>query len=788
MEPSQERSLKGGTESVDLTKPNIPRLASRKIPWQLIVVFVLLATGLFTLSRILYSVQIKHARVYKEDELAALADLDSHQVAGWREGLLTLAIAYSEDPAHARLTQDLIEGRNTGPTSQAIFDGLSGLRKKFYFEWATLVLPGGKVVLKVPVSADVRSTPESIRMGHEVWQTKKAGLGTIVFDETTRSRSLDLFIPVLAQKGQDLEPIALLRLNFDPAKSLDPILKTLPVRSPTSEVLLLERSGEDFLALAAPRLRESAALPLRLPMRDLRRPASKDFLGEGGFVEGKDYRGENILGFVEPVPDSPWFVMAKFDLGELTTKMISQYWILVGIAGAFVLVCGVLLCLFWRKTLAAQDAAERGKWDQANKNMDEFVQLMIDIMPNPAFFKDTRGVYQGTNSAFEKLLGLSRNDIIGKVIGDIAPAEIVQKHQEHDESLLAAPSHQVYEAPLQAWDGEHHVIFIKSTYKRPDGTIAGIIGILKDITQRLRSEEEIEQLRKFSDSTVQTMTEGLILTDSEGRFTFANQAAANMLGITPSEMVGREGLSFVPTDQHPIVRQADEKRLKGISDRYELVFMHKDGTRRTLLVSGGPRVQGARFGGTMAVLTDITDRKHMEEEILALSLRDDLTTLYNRRGFMTLAEQQLRTASRLKKKVALIYMDVDDLKKINDSSGHKTGDRALSEVAFILKKSFRDSDIVGRLGGDEFSVLAMESTDMNVEVLIRRLEEKLALFNLRSSAEAGFSLSVSTGVFVREPEQPATVEEMLSQADHLMYEQKRSKKGGEPGKPPGSSK
>jgi diguanylate cyclase (GGDEF)-like protein len=247
-------------------------------------------------------------------------------------------------------------------------------------------------------------------------------------------------------------------------------------------------------------------------------------------------------------------------------------------------------------------------------------------------------------------------------------------------------------------------------------------------------------------------------------------------------------MSFVPKDQQAIVRRADEKRSKGISDRYELVFLHKDGSRRTFLVSGGPRVQGAQFGGTMAVLTDITDRKHMEEEIRALSLRDELTTLYNRRGFMTLAEQQLKTATRMKKKITLLYLDVDNLKRINDTGGHKMGDRALVEIAFILKKSFREADIIGRLGGDEFSVLAMETTRMNVDILSTRLLEKLDLFNARSSAEVGFTLSVSIGIYSREPEYPDTVEEMISRADLLMYEQKRSKKGADPKKPPGPSK
>jgi len=488
---------------------------------------------------------------------------------------------------------------------------------------------------------------------------------------------------------------------------------------------------------------------------------------------------------------TPWQLLAVLFIlaAGLVAALLAPRRFLPFIAGPFILLCGALLVLLWRLAVSTHEAMQRTKWDEANRNMDEFMRHMINIMPNPAFFKDTRGIYQGTNPAFEKLLGLSKKEILGKTIGDVAPDAIAAQHQEHDQALLADPGHQVYEAPLKAWDGEHHVIFIKSTYQRPDGTIGGIIGILKDMTQRLRAEEELDQLRRFSDSTVQTMTEGLVLTDSEGRFSFVNPAAAQVLGYAPPEMVDRDVLSFVPKDQHPIVRREDEKRAKGISDRYELIFLHKDGSRRTLLVSGGPRIQGVQFGGTLAVLTDITDRKAMEEEIKALSLRDELTTLYNRRGFLTLAEQQLKTANRLKKKVALLYLDMDNLKRINDSGGHKLGDRALTEIAFLLKKSFREADIVGRLGGDEFAVLAMETTgSLDAAVLVKRLRDKLDFFNARSSAEAGFSLSISVGVFSRDPDEPATVEEMLSRADMLMYEEKRAKKKGGPDKPSGPSK
>ena len=185
---------------------------------------------------------------------------------------------------------------------------------------------------------------------------------------------------------------------------------------------------------------------------------------------------------------------------------------------------------------------------------------------------------------------------------------------------------------------------------------------------------------------------------------------------------------------------------------------------------------------------DIAERKQMEEKIRSLSLHDELTSLFNRRGFMTLAAHALKTATRLRKKVALIYLDVDNLKKINDTGGHKTGDRALVEIGFILKKTFRESDIIGRLGGDEFAVLAMESNTIDAAALTRRLQERIDLFNARSAAEAGFTLSASMGATTREPDRPEEVAEMLSRADLLMYEQKRSRKAGAAVKPPGPSK
>ncbi len=765
-----------------------PRSLYRKIPWPLVVAFILLSAGLFTISRVFYVLQVRHARAFKESELTTLAAMKSAQLAQWRKEQMTFAAAIADNKINAVRAKILAEDPAAEPARTDFLAGFAGLRKVLHFAKAALLLPRGRTLLVYPEGAEFTSTPESLRLGHEAWQSREPLIGTVDTDGAPGTRWVDLMVPLL-DKGPGMSgPVGLLRISFDAAAVLDPILAEGPSPRGTEEVLLIERRENELVHLSRPRLHEAPAPPGPLPVSGFRRPASKQALGEEGLVEGKDYRGRDVFMFIAAVPGSTWLLGAKLDAADLTAGMTTAYMTLLGIAGMLVLLCGALIWIFCRRNQAALEAAERSKWDAANRNMDDLIRQMISVMPNPAFFKDVEGRYQGANPAFEKLLGLAGKELIGKTLADVAPGPLVELHESHDRDLLADPGHRVYEAPLQAPDGEHHVIFIKMTCRRPDGTVGGIIGILKDITQRLRAEEELDQLRKFSDSTVQTMTEGLVLTDSDGKFSFVNPAAARMLGYAPGDLVDQEVASFLPKDQHAKLRRVDEERTKGVSGRYELAFLHKDGSRRTFLVSGGPRVQGAEFGGTLAVLTDITERKAMEEEIKALSLHDELTTLLNRRGFLTLAEQQLKTASRMKKRIALLYLDVDDLKRINDTGGHKLGDRALTEVAFNLKKSFRESDIVARMGGDEFSVLAMESTRMDADALVGRLEEKLAFFNDRSSAEAGFRLSVSVGVFTREPDQPATIEEMLSRADLLMYERKRARKGGSAGKPPGPSK
>jgi diguanylate cyclase (GGDEF)-like protein len=160
----------------------------------------------------------------------------------------------------------------------------------------------------------------------------------------------------------------------------------------------------------------------------------------------------------------------------------------------------------------------------------------------------------------------------------------------------------------------------------------------------------------------------------------------------------------------------------------------------------------------------------LQAELGNLALTDELTGLYNRRGFMALAERQLKLGRRSGREMMLFVMDVDSLKQINDSFGHFEGDRALKRTADALEETFRDSDVVARLGGDEFAVLAIEAAGHSEATIKTRLFECLKSI---SAEHFPYEISLSLGVARFDPRNSASIGELMAKADQAMYEQKR---------------
>lgn len=190
-----------------------------------------------------------------------------------------------------------------------------------------------------------------------------------------------------------------------------------------------------------------------------------------------------------------------------------------------------------------------------------------------------------------------------------------------------------------------------------------------------------------------------------------------------------------------------------------------------LLKSDHPDTQTMRVATHPAVWGAVKQAL-LDRELRYLALTDDLTCLFNRRGFFAAATQQLKLAQRKGQNLLLLFCDVDNLKKINDAYGHHEGDLALIRTADALEKSLRGSDILSRLGGDEFVALASETSDQTQEIILHRLDKNL---KKSGATESRYDLSLCVGVARFDPKRAITLGELMVRADQDMYEQKRNK-------------
>ena len=190
--------------------------------------------------------------------------------------------------------------------------------------------------------------------------------------------------------------------------------------------------------------------------------------------------------------------------------------------------------------------------------------------------------------------------------------------------------------------------------------------------------------------------------------------------------------------------------------------------------SGGPELGDARSRQVsellMRAVRCAAKQYMLQAELGNLALTDDLTGLYNRRGFMAMAERQMRLGRRTGRGMILFMMDVDSLKQINDSFGHSEGDRALKHTAEVLEETFRDSDVIARLGGDEFAVLAIEAAGHSERTIQTRLFDGLKSI---SAEQFPYELSLSLGFARFDPRNCTSLEELMAKADQAMYEHKR---------------
>ncbi len=408
------------------------------------------------------------------------------------------------------------------------------------------------------------------------------------------------------------------------------------------------------------------------------------------------------------------------------------------------------------------------------KSAERLFRTLADHSPAGVYIVQD-GVFRFANPYFQRITGIEGKEVGGLSSMSFVPFEERVRLKERAVSMLRGESSSAYEYPVFDRTGHLHWILESVTSIHFEGRRAAL-GTFIEITELKKAE----RLLKESEERYRVLTERspvgvYVLQDSI--FRFVNPAFADIYGYDADEMVGRLGFrDTVSIDERADVLQAIDGLMKGAGEavRKEFRIRQKGGTTRSVEMRGAP----VTFEGRPAVLgtlIDITDRKDLEDRLKVLSMIDELTGIQNRRGFMTLAEQQIRAATRGRREMLLFYIDLDDMKQINDKYGHNEGDKALAGLALILRQSFREADIIGRMGGDEFAVLAIDAGEEAAVMFEARIERNIGIYNRKGKRL--YELHVSMGYAYFDPHSPRTLDELIGRADQLMYLQKRGKCG-----------
>jgi diguanylate cyclase (GGDEF)-like protein/PAS domain S-box-containing protein len=387
------------------------------------------------------------------------------------------------------------------------------------------------------------------------------------------------------------------------------------------------------------------------------------------------------------------------------------------------------------------------------------------------------GLIASWNKGAQQIYGYTSSEIISQPITLLVPFE---RHPEVRAILERIKRGEVIKHYESVWICKDkraiHISLTVSPIKDSKGNVTGASLIARDITEQKQAEEAQRESEARYKQLVEHASDLIYQTDAEGYFTYANPAVGAVLSYSQEEFQRMHYLDVI----HPEHRKEAERfyarqLFKKIPETYyEFLAVGKDGTAVWLGQHVRILLAKEEVDGFQAVARDITKRKQGEERLYELSLTDDLTGLYNRRGFIALAEKQLELAKRKSiNELVLFYADMDNLKTINDRFGHEEGSEAIKNIADILKKTFRGADIIARLGGDEFTILGADISPTSEEILKTRLEKNICQYNERG--DCLYELSLSLGVVRIDTASEDSIREWLIKADDAMYKDKRNK-------------
>ncbi|HTO76461.1 MAG TPA: EAL domain-containing protein [Thermoanaerobaculia bacterium] len=421
----------------------------------------------------------------------------------------------------------------------------------------------------------------------------------------------------------------------------------------------------------------------------------------------------------------------------------------------------------------ARTIEERESVERQLRDVNHFTSAIIEGAGEGIVVYDRSFRYVVWNRFMEELTGMPARHVLGHSALQLFPhfrdqgiAPLLEKALAGEKVTSHSYQFQIPQTGKSGW--------VSATYgpnRDAAGAITGVIGVVRDVTQEKRSKEALTAAEeKFRGLVEQSLVGIYVIQD--GRYQYVNPKLAEIFGYTAEEMLAMDSvMSLVSEEDRALVQENIRRRLAGEAQtvRYSFRALRKDGQEIELEVHGA----GTEFQGRPAIigtLLDITDRKRAEAQIVYHAYHDPLTELPNRMLFMERLRLQLAQARRQRRKLSIVYFDLDHYKYVNDTLGHSVGDEFLQTVATRLKGLVREMDTVARVGGDEFVILIPDvSRAEDISIVAQKLLNSVA----RPLQVEGRALNITASIGIATfPADGEDAETLLRNADTAMYRAK----------------
>ncbi|MBI5295674.1 MAG: PAS domain S-box protein [Chloroflexi bacterium] len=603
--PSQE----SGSRLTDLKPEEKGSLAV------LVLIFILFVSGLAASGYLAYRNYERQFRAQVESEISAIAELKVNELVDWRGERLADAEVLYENPVLAALIGRFFENPADLETKAQLQDWLISYRSYPEYDRVRLLDVQGVTQLSDPLDLPPTS-PEVIAHIPEALDAGQVIMVDFYRSEGDENMYMGLLVPIVDRNAGG-QVVGLIALSINPLTYLYPFLENWPSPRESAETLLIRRDGGDVLFLNPLRFEADAALNLRFPLADAQLPAVKAALGQTGIVEGLDYRGQQVIADIRPVPESLWFLVSKMDTAEVYAPLRERLWQMFFLFGALTLVAGAGLILIWRQQRLRYYKTQVLTLDALRLSEEKF-RLAFDTSPDSvAITRLSDGMFVSVNKGFEQISGYTREQAIGKTSTEINIWKNPEDRRNVVEGLKATGEVRNYEAPFLAQDGEIYGL-ISAVIIELNGE-PHILNIVRDITERKRAEQALheseERFRRLAENA-QDLIYRYELSPKRG-FSYVSPAAMTLTGYSPEEHYADPELGYKlvhPDDQHLLA----ETIQGGDAIRKPLVlrWIRKDGS---MLWTEQRNVPIYTEDGTLVAMEgisiDITERKRMDEKL-----------------------------------------------------------------------------------------------------------------------------------------------------------------------------